>query len=215
MSDTMYVTPAQVLAAKLAVELSEEAGEVPDEALRAIANAQVVSNDQSSTSTEEAGGQVAPNITEEARLAERLLAEAARPQEAMRVDPARAAIQGMEAAITKVTSDAEMRELVRSAGAAEFGGVRRSGRTMHTLNLANHAMYEIYNIEAMRQRIVAEYPDIPGLAERLDAIVASMADTMRAAIMEIAIRAEGQEKTSSEVEKTSRARQRRRKTQDS
>jgi hypothetical protein len=43
MSDTVYVTPAQVLAAQLAVELSEEDGEEPDEALQAIANATVVS----------------------------------------------------------------------------------------------------------------------------------------------------------------------------
>ena len=50
MSDTLYVTPAQVLAAKLALELSEEAGEVPDEALKAIANAQVVAEDDSAFS---------------------------------------------------------------------------------------------------------------------------------------------------------------------
>jgi hypothetical protein len=35
-STSLYVTPAQALAAKLAVELSEEDGEVPDEALKAI-----------------------------------------------------------------------------------------------------------------------------------------------------------------------------------
>jgi hypothetical protein len=52
MSDTLYVTPAQVLAAKLALELSEEAGEVPDEALKAIANAQVVAADDSASSEE-------------------------------------------------------------------------------------------------------------------------------------------------------------------
>jgi hypothetical protein len=46
-SDTLYVTPAQVLAAKLAVELSEEDGEEPDEALKAIANARVVAEDES------------------------------------------------------------------------------------------------------------------------------------------------------------------------
>jgi hypothetical protein len=39
MGDTLYVTPAQVLAAKLELELSEEDGETPDEALKAIANA--------------------------------------------------------------------------------------------------------------------------------------------------------------------------------
>jgi hypothetical protein len=47
MSDTLYVTPAQVLAAKLAIELSEEDGEAPDEAIKAIANAQVVAREQS------------------------------------------------------------------------------------------------------------------------------------------------------------------------
>jgi hypothetical protein len=47
MSDTLYVTPAQVLAAKLAIELSEEAGQAPDEALKAIANARVEAPDQS------------------------------------------------------------------------------------------------------------------------------------------------------------------------
>jgi hypothetical protein len=53
MSDTLFVTPAQVLAAKLAVELSEEAGEVPAEALEAIANAEVVvAEEQSVASTQ-------------------------------------------------------------------------------------------------------------------------------------------------------------------
>jgi hypothetical protein len=47
MSDTLYVTPAQVLAAKLALELNEEAGEPPDEALQAIANARVVATQES------------------------------------------------------------------------------------------------------------------------------------------------------------------------
>ena len=42
MSNVLYVTPAQVLAAKLSIELAEEAGEVPSEALKAIANAEVV-----------------------------------------------------------------------------------------------------------------------------------------------------------------------------
>ena len=46
MSDTLYVTPAQVLAAQLAVELAEEDGEEPDEALRAIANAQVQTDEE-------------------------------------------------------------------------------------------------------------------------------------------------------------------------
>jgi hypothetical protein len=65
MSDTLYVTPAQVLAAKLAVELSEEAGEVPDEALKAIANAQVEADEQSAADTQ--GGEVAePADPEEA-----------------------------------------------------------------------------------------------------------------------------------------------------
>lgn len=50
MSETLYVTPAQVLAAKLALELSEEAGEAPDEAIKAIANAQVVAPEQSASS---------------------------------------------------------------------------------------------------------------------------------------------------------------------
>jgi hypothetical protein len=40
--NTLYVTPAQVLAAKLDVELREEAGEESDEAIQAIANAYVV-----------------------------------------------------------------------------------------------------------------------------------------------------------------------------
>lgn len=39
MTDVQYVTPAQVLAAQLSIELAEEAGEVPDAALRAIAQA--------------------------------------------------------------------------------------------------------------------------------------------------------------------------------
>lgn len=52
MSRTLYVTPAQVLAAKLALELSEEAGEVPDEALKAIANAQVEAVEQSAADSE-------------------------------------------------------------------------------------------------------------------------------------------------------------------
>jgi hypothetical protein len=46
-SETLYVTPAQVLAAKLALELSEEAGEAPDAALKAIAHAQVATPQQS------------------------------------------------------------------------------------------------------------------------------------------------------------------------
>jgi hypothetical protein len=46
MGETLFVTPAQVLAAKLAIELSEEAGEAPDEALEAIANALVVARQQ-------------------------------------------------------------------------------------------------------------------------------------------------------------------------
>jgi hypothetical protein len=50
MSDTLYVTPAQVLAAKLVLELREEAGEPLDEALQAIANAQVVVPPQSAPS---------------------------------------------------------------------------------------------------------------------------------------------------------------------
>jgi hypothetical protein len=41
------VTPAQVLAAKLALELSEEAGEPPNEVLEAIANARAVPTQQS------------------------------------------------------------------------------------------------------------------------------------------------------------------------
>jgi hypothetical protein len=40
MSDTVYVTPAQVLAAKLLLELREEDGEAPSDALKAVANAQ-------------------------------------------------------------------------------------------------------------------------------------------------------------------------------
>jgi hypothetical protein len=53
MSDTLYVTPAQVLAVKLAIQLSEEDGDEPDEALRAIANAQVLAEE--SAPTEEMG----------------------------------------------------------------------------------------------------------------------------------------------------------------
>ncbi len=56
MSETLYVTPAQVLAAKLALELSEEAGEVPDEALKAIANAQVDAVEQSAADSEGSRG---------------------------------------------------------------------------------------------------------------------------------------------------------------
>jgi hypothetical protein len=46
MSDVLYVTPAQVLAAKLAFKLSQEDGEAPDEALKAIANAPAVAPQQ-------------------------------------------------------------------------------------------------------------------------------------------------------------------------
>ena len=46
MTDVLHVTAAQVLAAQLAVELCEEAGEAPDEALKAIANAQVATPQQ-------------------------------------------------------------------------------------------------------------------------------------------------------------------------
>jgi hypothetical protein len=46
----LYVTPAQVLAAKLALQLSQEAGEPPDEALEAIANARVEVSEQSGPS---------------------------------------------------------------------------------------------------------------------------------------------------------------------
>jgi hypothetical protein len=42
MTQTLHVTPAQVLLAQLAVELSEGAGEEPDEALKAIADLLVV-----------------------------------------------------------------------------------------------------------------------------------------------------------------------------
>jgi hypothetical protein len=41
-SEPLHVTAAQVLAAKLDVELSEEAGDEPDEAVEAIAEAGVV-----------------------------------------------------------------------------------------------------------------------------------------------------------------------------
>jgi hypothetical protein len=41
-STTLYVTPAQVLAAKLDIELGEEEGELPDEAVKAIADLLVV-----------------------------------------------------------------------------------------------------------------------------------------------------------------------------
>ena len=37
MTESLHVTPAQVLLAQLAVELTEEAGETPDDALKAIA----------------------------------------------------------------------------------------------------------------------------------------------------------------------------------
>ena len=47
MTSTLRVTRAQVLLAQLAVELSEEAGEAPNEALKAIANADVVAPQQS------------------------------------------------------------------------------------------------------------------------------------------------------------------------
>jgi len=39
--DTLYVTPAQVLAAQLLVSLIEEDGKTPDKAIVAIANAEV------------------------------------------------------------------------------------------------------------------------------------------------------------------------------
>lgn len=57
MSEALYVTPAQVLAAKLALELNEEAGEPPVKALEAIANARVVAPQQSppTTSADEQG----------------------------------------------------------------------------------------------------------------------------------------------------------------
>lgn len=51
MTDVLHVTPAQVLAAKLAVELSDEAGEVPDEALNAIASAQVLTEERPDVTT--------------------------------------------------------------------------------------------------------------------------------------------------------------------
>jgi hypothetical protein len=61
MSNTLYVTPAQVLAAKLAIELSEEDGEEPDEALKAIANAEVVTDEsQSATGTQPTEAGVEP-----------------------------------------------------------------------------------------------------------------------------------------------------------
>jgi hypothetical protein len=50
MSEALYVTPAQVEAAKLILDLNEEAGSPPDEALEAIANAQVVATPQSGRS---------------------------------------------------------------------------------------------------------------------------------------------------------------------
>lgn len=52
MTKTLQVTPAQVLLAQLAVELSEEEGVVPDEALKAIASAKVVPPQQSAPSHE-------------------------------------------------------------------------------------------------------------------------------------------------------------------
>lgn len=42
MTQTVHVTPAQVLLAQLAVDLSEGAGEEPDEVLKAIADLLVV-----------------------------------------------------------------------------------------------------------------------------------------------------------------------------
>jgi hypothetical protein len=60
MSDTLYVTPAQVLAAQLAVELSQEDGEEPDEALKAIASAQVlIDESQTAPATQRAAASIA------------------------------------------------------------------------------------------------------------------------------------------------------------
>jgi hypothetical protein len=71
MSDTLYVTPAQVLAAKLSIELSEEDGEVPDEALKAIANAQVVNPDDAQTENlEELSDAAARSLLEHASHAD-------------------------------------------------------------------------------------------------------------------------------------------------
>jgi hypothetical protein len=61
MSDTLYVTPAQVLAAKLALELSKEAGEAPDEALEAIANAREVAPQESGTNPGTSADELAPS----------------------------------------------------------------------------------------------------------------------------------------------------------
>jgi hypothetical protein len=49
-SETLYVTRAQVLAAKLALELNVEAGEPPNEALQAIANAREIAPQESASS---------------------------------------------------------------------------------------------------------------------------------------------------------------------
>jgi hypothetical protein len=61
MSDTLYVTPAQVLAAKLALELNQEAGEPPDEALEAIANAEVIAPQESGSSQRTSVDEKAPS----------------------------------------------------------------------------------------------------------------------------------------------------------
>jgi hypothetical protein len=61
MSQVLYVTPAQVLAAKLALELSEEAGEAPDEVLKAIANAHVVAPQESGSRQRTSADKQAPS----------------------------------------------------------------------------------------------------------------------------------------------------------
>jgi hypothetical protein len=68
MSETLYATPAQVLAAKLAVELSEEEGKEPDEALRAIANATVVSEEDALSEAAGVTANPREEATDEAKL---------------------------------------------------------------------------------------------------------------------------------------------------
>jgi hypothetical protein len=113
-SNTLYVTPAQVLAAQLAVELSEEDGEEPDEALKAIANAQIVHAEQVGADDSEATGladdasEAAQNVSEH-NLLMNLVVYLEQLQEISTLHAAEAEMEAhaLEALRTAIFQDAE------------------------------------------------------------------------------------------------------------
>ena len=138
MSETLYVTPAQVLAAKLAVELSEEEGKEPGEALRAIANATVVSE-------EDALGEAADytaNLTQEATDAAKLILDHAQQLADSLIDEAMASARAL-----LLEARTQQRAIIEQAK------VTAQGTINHATAIAERAGSEgpsVHDIESIR-----------------------------------------------------------------